>query len=94
MCSHKFDIGVCIVLFLDFIYSIGKLVMLIVILILVQIKYSKNWDENTCPELEGLTLFWLIFSYIMLGVSIFYFSINIGISFCNCEYFDDMYYEY
>lgn len=94
MCSHKLDIGVCIVLLIDFIYSIIKLIMLIVIIVFVQIKYIGNWDENTCPELQGLTLFWLIFNYIMLGVSIYYLIINIGISFCLCEYFDDYNYQY
>ena len=61
----------------------------------VQNDYKRSWDDNLCSELKGLTLFWLIFNYIMLGVTFIYYLFFMGRAYCECDYdFDEYNIEY
>ena len=79
MCAKACCCDFCCVSFLHSAYLIGKLVLLIIMLVFAQLDYNKNWEENTCPELKDLTLFWLIFNYIMLAATFVYYIIFGGI---------------
>ena len=94
MCAKACCCDFCCVSFLHSVYLIGKLVLLIIMLVFAQLDYNKNWEENTCPELKDLTLFWLIFNYIMLAATFVYYIIFGGIAYCDCDYVDDYEYSY
>ena len=95
MCSKKFCCDeFCWIPFLYFIYLLGKLILLIIMLTNVQNEYYREWDDNLCPELETWTLAWLIVNYCMLGISFIYLIIFIAVAFCDCDYYDEYDYEY
>ena len=75
----------CFAKFLLFLYLAGKFTVLIIMLVHVQNGYYKSWDENNCGHLEGFTLFWLIWNYIMLSLSFIYFMTYI-IGACGDDY--------
>ena len=61
----------------------------------VQNDYSRNWDDNLCPELETWTLVWLVINYTMLGCTFIYYIFFLGVAFCDCDYnFDEFDIEY
>ena len=84
MCAKKCCCDFCCISFFYSIYLISKFILLIIMLVYVQQDYNRDWGDNTCPELKELTLFWLIFNYIMLVATIVY-SIFFGIVTC-CGY--------
>ena len=77
------------------VYLIGKLAVQIIMIINVHIDYNAEvgWDKTTCPNLESLTLFWLIWNYINVCLTFIYFIGYIGISWCECDYYDDYDFE-
>ena len=94
MCAKKCCCDFCCISFFYTIYLISKFVLLIIMLVYVQQDYNRDWGDNTCPELKELTLFWLIFNYIMLGVTFIYYLIFAGIAYCECDYVSEYDYEY
>ena len=84
MCSKKCCCGVFFAPFLYLVYLFIKILILIILIPIIHIRYIWDWDDNLCPELKDLTLFWLIFNYIMLVATIVY-SIFFGIVTC-CGY--------
>ena len=95
MCSKKICDDFCCIPFLYFIYLLGKLVLLIIMLAIVQTAYYKNWDDNICDGLEGWTLAWLVVNYIMLGCTFIYSLFFMGVAFCDCDYdFDEYLIDY
>ena len=95
MCAKKCCFDFCCIPFLYSIYILGKFVLMIIMLTNVQNDYKRSWDDNLCSELKGLTLFWLIFNYIMLGVTFIYYLFFMGIAYCECDYgFDEYDIEY
>ena len=81
--------------FMPAVYLIGKLATQIVMIINVHIDYNSEigWDKNICPNLESLTLFWLIWNYINISITFIYFITYIGIGWCECSYYDDYDFE-
>ena len=77
------------------IYLIGKIATQIIMIINVHIDYNSEigWDKNICPNLQSLTLFWLIWNYINISITFIYFIIYIGIGWCECRYYDDYDFE-
>ena len=77
--------------FLMFLYLIGKITILILMLVYVQTKYYQDWEFNTCEHIKSLTLTWLIWNYIMVCVSFIFFIVYIGSACCDDEYdeYDD-----
>ena len=71
------------------VYIIGKIAVQIIMIIKIHIDYkSENgWDKNLCPNLESLTLFWLIWNYINICLTFIYLIIYIGFA-----WFDFFYY--
>ena len=52
------------------IYLFAKIIAGIILLIAIQKSYNgdwNNWDNNICPNIKSLTLFWLILNYITIG---------------------------
>ena len=95
MCAKKCCCDFCCIPFFYTVYIIGKFVVLIIMLVNVQNDYNRSWEDNLCSELEGLTLFWLIFNYIMLGATFIYYLFFMGIAYCECDYsFDEYDIEY
>ena len=86
MCSKKLFCcdGIISITVLYLMYLSIKIIFLISLLIPIHVHYYWDWDDNLCPELKDLTLFWLIFNYIMLVATIVY-SIFFGIVTC-CGY--------
>ena len=72
------------------IYIIGKIAVQIIMIVNIHADYisEDGWDKNLCPNLESLTLFWLIWNYINIGFTFIYFIIYIAISWCDCTYYD------
>ena len=81
--------------FIPAVYLICKLATQIIMIINVHIDYDSEigWDKNTCPNLQSLTLFWLIWNYINISITFIYFIIYIGIGWCECSYYDDYDFE-
>ena len=72
------------------VYIIGKIAVQIIMIVNIHADYisEDGWDKNLCPNLESLTLFWLIWNYINIGFTFIYFIIYIAIAWCNCTYYD------
>ena len=77
------------------VYLIGKIAIQIIMIINIQIDYASEtgWDNNICPKLESLTLFWLIWNYINISITFIYFLVYAGIGWCECSYYDDYDFE-
>ena len=72
---------------LTYLYLIGKITVLLIMLINIQGSYNNDWNDNTCDSLKGLTLFWLIWNYCLIPITFIY-----GISFIGsdcCDYYND-----
>ena len=71
-------------------YLMGKLAVQIIMIINVQIDYDAEygWDKTICPNLESLTLFWLVWNYINICVTFIYFVIYIAIGWFECDYYE------
>ena len=74
-----------------FLYLIGKLTILILMLVYVQKKYYEDWEYNICENLKSLTLTWLVWNYIMVCLSFIFFCVYIGSACCDNDYdeYDD-----
>ena len=72
------------------VYCIGKIAVQIIMIVNIQADYGSeiDWEKNLCPNLESLTLFWLIWNYINICITFIYFIIYICISWCDCTYYD------
>ena len=72
------------------VYIIGKIAVQIIMIVNIHADYisEDGWEKNLCPNLESLTLFWLIWNYINIGFTFIYFIIYIAISWCDCTYYD------
>ena len=78
------------VLITNFVYLAGKMAIIIVMLYYIQTDYYEPWGDVTCPHIESLTTFWLIWNYILLSTNFIYFLIFFCSSFCdNYAYKDD-----
>ena len=78
--------------FLPSIYFIGKFIIKVIMIINIHTGYISEtvWDKNLCPNLESLTLFWLIWNYINISLTFIYFIIYICIIWCKCSYYEDL----
>ena len=74
-----------------FLYIVGKLTILIIMLVNVQKKYNLSWELNTCDHLQHMIKFWIIWNYIMVSATGIFFFAYIGICICDDEYdeYDD-----
>ena len=74
-----------------FLYLVGKITILILMLVYVQTKYYQDWEFNTCEHIKPLTLTWLVWNYIMVCLSFIFFIVYIGSACCDDEYdeYDD-----
>ena len=72
------------------VYIIGKIAVQIIMIVNIHADYisEDGWDKNLCSNLESLTLFWLIWNYINIGLTFIYFIIYIAIAWCKCTYYD------
>ena len=68
--------------------------MLFSLLIITQIVYNRNWDDNLCPELKDLTLIYLIYIYILFAANIVHFIFFASIACCDCDYVEEYDYNY
>ena len=50
-------------------YILAKLGLGITMLVFIQGDYYGNWEDNSCSTLKPLTLFWLIWNYIIISIS-------------------------
>ena len=77
------------------VYLVGKIAIQGKMISSVHRDYNSEigWDKNICPNLESLTLFWLIWNYINISITFIYFIIYIGIGWCECSYYDDYDFE-
>ena len=91
-CLNKFS-TFYYVKYMIFFYSFGKLVLQTLMLIFIQIDYVGSWNENVCQYLKPLTLFWLIWDYITICISLIYLVLYLIIFICHCEYYDDESFE-
>ena len=76
----------CLVKCLTYLYLIGKITVLLIMLINVQGGYSDDWSYNTCDSLKGLTLFWLIWNYFLISITFIYGIVFIGSDCCDDNY--------
>ena len=81
-------LGYWIVRILSYIYLAGKLTILIIMLVNVQNSYYLNWESNKCDSLKGLTVFWLVWNYIITIIGFIYAIVFVGSDCC------DDFYEY
>ena len=60
------------------VYIIGKIAVQIIMLINIHIDYQSEtgWDTNLCPNLESLTLFWLIWNYINICLTFIFIPVK------------------
>ena len=75
---YVFNIGILVI------YWWAKITLGIIMLITIQNDYYGSWDNNTCVALKPLTLFWLIWNYIIISISVFCFIIYITFPCCDC----------
>ena len=58
-------------------YLLGKLGLGITMIYFIQKYYNEDWNNNKCENLKSLSLFWLIWNYIIIGLTfifaLFYF---------------------
>ena len=66
------------------IYILSKLGLGITMLVFVQGDYYGNWDDTTCSALKPLTLFWLIWNYIIICISFILGCIYFICPLCDC----------
>lgn len=56
----------CIEVNLKFLYLIVITILSFIMVIIVQVKYCNNWENNSCNNLKGFILAWLICNYIQI----------------------------
>ena len=59
-CYHAINIGL---------YLLFKLGIGITMLVYIQKDYYGNWENNTCSSLKPLTIFWLVWNYILICIT-------------------------
>ena len=64
-CLNCREINACLIS----LYILSKLGLGITMLTFIQRDYYGNWDDNTCSYLKPLTLFWLIWNYVIICIS-------------------------
>ena len=57
------------ILFYWILYIIGKIAIIIVMLCYVQTDLFQKWDNELCPNLYNLGIFWIVWNYIQLVYS-------------------------
>ena len=73
-------INACIVA----LYILSKLGLGITMLVYIQRDYYGDWDNTICPSLKPLTLFWLIWNYIIICISFILGCIYFIFPLCDC----------
>ena len=67
------DVSICIYS----LYLLSKLGLGITMIYFIQKDYNEDWNNNKCENLKSLSLFWLIWNYIIIGFTfifaLFYF---------------------
>ena len=76
----------CLVKCLTYLYLIGKITVLLIMLINVQGSYNNDWDDNICDSLKSCTLFWLIWNYFLISITFIYGIVFIGSDCCDDNY--------
>ena len=59
--------------------------VLLIMIINIQKSYYLSWEDTTCDNIEGLTLFWLIWNYFLISIT-FIYSIAFVASSCCDDY--------
>ena len=72
------------------VYLVGKIAIQGKMISSVHRDYNSEigWDKNICPNLESLTLFWLIWNFINYIATFIYIFIYIIFGLCKCTYYD------
>ena len=65
-------------------YILSKLGLGITMLVFIQRDYYGDWENTICPNLKPLTLFWLIWNYIIICISFILGCIYFIFSLCDC----------
>ena len=75
VCIFKFGLDEdCIKMYLKFLYLIVISILSFIMVIIVQVKYCNNWENNSCNNLKGFILAWLICNYIQIILHLLIFS--------------------
>ena len=64
-CEYHSEMKACILS----LYILSKLGLGIIMLVFIQRDFSRSWEDNTCSYLKPLTLFWLIWNYIIISLT-------------------------
>ena len=69
------------------IYLIPVSILLIIIQIKVQMNYCNNWENNTCNNLKGFILAWLIINYFQTFLHLLVYASYCSSCFHMCQFF-------
>ena len=70
---------------IQIIFYLAKFGIFITMIVFIQRDYNgdwDNWDNNNCPSLKSLTLFWLIWNYIFNSINFIFGIIYFNLTKC------------